>query len=403
MGGGAVVIVLVLALIAIAAIASTNAAIAISIGVIVFALGLLTIAWVGSVGGIATLNIALRHEERVGIGASLRLGFKKAWPYLWLSTLMGLIILGGFTLLIVPGIFLAIAFSLTGAVFLAEDQHLADAFLRSRDLVKGHWWYVFGCLLAIGLVPNVAVSILRTYAGSTGAVIGTIVSILIIPLSIVASVVQFKNLQPLKPTIEPQPASRKWKYALFILPLPVFFATLIMFSPAILPKLGGGQSGLTSILFGSELVAQSRDSNRVSDLQTLDSAILLYLTDTGDFSACRDKTIYASAPVTPPAGWQLGANAGQTGVDGTGWLPFQFSSSSVGSPLLKLPLDPVNNPDKGLVYIMACDSKNQTFKLEAKLESVAYNKGGSKDLVSTDKGIDPNLYEVGTNLNIVIP
>ena len=413
---GAVGIIIALAVIPLTfvglAIFQAHMVLGIILAVTLFTLGFLLEMWLGSVGGIALLNIALGYEEKVGIGASLKVGFKKAWSYLWLAVLMGLIIGGAFVLLIVPGIFLSIAFSLTWVVFLAEDQHFADAFLRSRDLVKGHWWYVCVRMLVVGVVPIIVLAIVRAYWGTVGAIIQVVLSVLLIPLSVSASVVLFKNLQSLKPAIEASPSARKWKYALFILPLAILFALLIIFFPFIVAKLesakptvGAGQFGATtnSFLSTSDLMAESRDSNRVSDIAMLKSLIGLYAADGGTFSACKSKTLYASAPITPPAGWQVGANAGKTAVDGSGWLPFDFASIQAGSPFRELPLDPVNDPSKGLVYVMACDPSSQSFKFEAGMESSAYNQGGSEDMVSTDGGIDPNLYENGSNLSIDIP
>ncbi len=152
-----------------------------------------------------------------------------------------------------------------------------------------------------------------------------------------------------------------------------------------------------------ELLAQGRDANRISDLATLKSAISLYSVDmpTPDFACTNKKTIYASAPITPPPGWTAGAHMGSRAVNGTGWIPIDFASVSSGSPLGKLPVDPSNNPKKHLVYLFACDPSNNTYELDAVMESKKYGNGGSSDIVSTDGGNDPNVYEVGTDLSLI--
>lgn len=142
---------------------------------------------------------------------------------------------------------------------------------------------------------------------------------------------------------------------------------------------------------------QTRDSNRVSDLATLKASVSLYVADISppDLAGCAPKTIYASAKITPPAGWKLGPNIGKTAIDGTGWLPINFNKISSGSPLGKLPVDPENDPAKGLAYVFACDPATLRFEFAAAMESSKYGKSGPSDVVSTDGGVDPKIYEVG--------
>jgi len=80
----------------------------------------------------------------------------KAWslfgPVLWLGALQALIIFGGMVLLIIPGIYLAIALSF-GQMFLVEQNVRGlKALAASRDLVRGRWWAVLWREFAGGLV-----------------------------------------------------------------------------------------------------------------------------------------------------------------------------------------------------------------------------------------------------------
>jgi membrane-anchored glycerophosphoryl diester phosphodiesterase (GDPDase) len=56
---------------------------------------------------------------------------------------MGLRILVGFLFLIVPGVYLAVVWSLTIPVVVLEGRHLPDALARSADLTRGHRGRVF--------------------------------------------------------------------------------------------------------------------------------------------------------------------------------------------------------------------------------------------------------------------
>lgn len=212
--------------------------------------------YIQSIFGLALLNTNLHYDERLGVFASLRSMPKKAFPYLWILVLSFLIIAGGFVLAIIPGIFLTIAFLLAGPVFLMEDQRSMDALLRSRDLIKGHWWYSFGCLLAVGIIPF-ALQFLLIFLGAKLSIAFFILAYLIgffsIPLFPMAAVVLYKKFQPEQPNIIASPSGRKWKYGILAF---IPFIAAIVFVMFILPKLNAG-----SLSAGSLSVATSTYTN----------------------------------------------------------------------------------------------------------------------------------------------
>ncbi len=150
----------------------------------------------------------------------------------------------------------------------------------------------------------------------------------------------------------------------------------------------------------AQLLRQARDSNRTQDLGTLKSALALYLSD-------------ASAPVlgsstlcyvhTDPTGANCGGRfAGGTtsanaslDIDGTGWVPVDFTQISAGAPISALPLDPVNNTS--LFYAYRTDPTAGTYELNAVMESAKFSNGGSSDVESTDGGNNANLFETGND------
>lgn len=171
----------------------------------------------------------------------------------------------------------------------------------------------------------------------------------------------------------------------------------------------------------AELLRQSRDTTRVSDLNTLKSAIALYITDQSSASnyslgntgaAAGTMICYESISAATPSSTCGGTGAGQVLfpsrgagvvtssasrlVDGTGWLPVKFNLVTSGAPVGNLPADPTNNTQFYYAYIAS--SSANTFKLGAVLESVKYSASGTSDLASTDGGTSPNWYETGTNL-----
>lgn len=86
----------------------------------------------------------------------------KIVPYFWVTFLKGLMVLGGFILLIIPGIIFSVWFCLVEYAFVFEGKKGFSASWRSKELVKGYGWAVLGRLLAfmflamiISFIPRV--------------------------------------------------------------------------------------------------------------------------------------------------------------------------------------------------------------------------------------------------------
>jgi hypothetical protein len=162
------------------------------------------------------------------------------------------------------------------------------------------------------------------------------------------------------------------------------------------------------VLNPAELFEQARDSQRLSDLGSLKGAISLYLTTASSPSistngfACESKFSSDKASVANPFTGGVASTYTQTAtttqaVDGTGWVPVNFSSMTGGSPLSVLPRDP-NQGDATLYYAYACSdatTTSLTFELNAKMESARYSTGAD-DVTATDGGNQATRYETGT-------
>jgi hypothetical protein len=83
----------------------------------------------------------------VDADASLRFGLRRLPSVLWLTLLYGLGLFVGFLFLIVPGVYLAVAWSVAIPVLLGENLRGTKALGRSRALVRGRWWPCAGVLL----------------------------------------------------------------------------------------------------------------------------------------------------------------------------------------------------------------------------------------------------------------
>jgi hypothetical protein len=72
---------------------------------------------------------------------------RMALPLFGLAILVGLGMIVGFILLVVPAIFLAVIWSVAAPVLVAERRDVMESLKRSTDLTKGHRWSVFALLL----------------------------------------------------------------------------------------------------------------------------------------------------------------------------------------------------------------------------------------------------------------
>lgn len=84
----------------------------------------------------------------IGDAPSFKDAYNKGIPLLVSIVVIGLIstlsVLGGTLLLIVPGIYVGILFSLWAYTLVHENKRGINALVQSWYLVKGNWWNVFG-------------------------------------------------------------------------------------------------------------------------------------------------------------------------------------------------------------------------------------------------------------------
>jgi hypothetical protein len=104
--------------------------------------------------------------------------FSHAAPYVGTLVLNGILagiaIAIGFVLIIVPGLILLTIWAVIAPSIVVEDKGVFDAFGRSRELVRGHGWQVFGAIVLaflIVFVVGLVASIIGAAIGDVGQVI----------------------------------------------------------------------------------------------------------------------------------------------------------------------------------------------------------------------------------------
>ena len=170
---------------------------------------------------------------------------KLVWPYFLFLLLMGLVVMGGMGLFIIPGLIFAFWFSQAVFVFFEEHRRGFDVLLASREYVRGKFWIVIGRGLALTLFlilmqsPFFIVELLiktNDLNSSFGVVInmaGNLFSVVVLtPLALIYSYHLFTYLKKQRGEISVEVTKKKKKifigFAVFGLFVPGVFAALIM-------------------------------------------------------------------------------------------------------------------------------------------------------------------------------
>jgi len=112
-------------------------------------------------GAVARAAADVYAGQRPDLAPMYRFAVRRFHSILWVSVLAGLAVVGGFILLIVPGVLFLVRFSFATTVVVVEDQRGRKAMGRSWRLVKGRFWKVLGTLLLAGILSSLVAGILQ--------------------------------------------------------------------------------------------------------------------------------------------------------------------------------------------------------------------------------------------------
>jgi Membrane domain of glycerophosphoryl diester phosphodiesterase len=134
--------------------------------------------------------------ETPTVGGSLSFAANKVLSVVWLSILFGFGLIIPLLFFLLPGIWLAVAWSVAFPVLLSEGLGGGKALGRSFRLVKGRWWSTFGTLIVMYLIVLVISLIVggllgtalvasqdsEAVAGVLTTIINTVSSLITLPL-----------------------------------------------------------------------------------------------------------------------------------------------------------------------------------------------------------------------------
>jgi hypothetical protein len=167
--------------------------------IILFFAGLI----VGLIGQVLYTGYVVKLVQDVRDGrrdSSMSELFEAAAPYVTTlilnGILYGLAVFLGFLALIVPGLILITIWAVVAPSIVVEGQGIFEAFGRSRDLVRGNGWSVFGVIVVVFLTVLIVGGVFAVIGASIGdagrVILGTLGSVLVVPVqALVASILFF--------------------------------------------------------------------------------------------------------------------------------------------------------------------------------------------------------------------
>jgi hypothetical protein len=134
------------------------------------------------------------------LGTLMRSATPVIVPLAIAGVLAGIAVGIGTLLLIVPGLILLTIWAVIAPVIVIERSGAIDAFGRSREIVRGNGWQVFGVIVVLFLLQFTVTAVVQALANSVAdsfaayAIAELVVRLLIAPLSALAAAVLYFEL-----------------------------------------------------------------------------------------------------------------------------------------------------------------------------------------------------------------
>ncbi len=145
------------------------------------------------------------------VGQLLRSVEPVFWPLVGVSILFGVAVAIGFVLLIIPGLILLVIWSVVAPVMVLERPGVFATFGRSREIVRGNGWNVFGVIVMVFVIVfliSIAAGLAASGLGSVGrALVQWVVNSAIAPVTALSASVLYFALRGTSSEPNASPAS----------------------------------------------------------------------------------------------------------------------------------------------------------------------------------------------------
>jgi hypothetical protein len=124
------------------------------------------------IGALAWAVASILVGREPDVAECYRFGYRRLWSILLVGILFALAVFVGLIALIVPGIIIAVRFSVWVPALVVERKRGTEALGRSWDLVRGYSWPVFGALVVVLFLTGIVNGGLTGIGGTNWFAVG---------------------------------------------------------------------------------------------------------------------------------------------------------------------------------------------------------------------------------------
>ena len=139
--------------------------------------------------------------DPVDVGASYRWGLRRFGSVLLVTVIVGLVVVAGLLLLIIPGLIFLVFLSVSVPALVIEDRRGREALRRSWNLVSGHFWHAVGVILVAAIIASIVTSLISAIGGDNWFVrwiFSAIAQIITAPFTALIGVLLYLDLRARK-------------------------------------------------------------------------------------------------------------------------------------------------------------------------------------------------------------
>lgn len=142
---------------------------------------------------------SINAEGTTNVTELYEMAFSKILSYWWVTFLVGIVVMFGIVLLIIPGIIFAVWYSFSPYVYIDQNIQGMAALRKSREYVKGRWGNVF-CKFAyiaiVGFFASIVAAFVFKFAGIIALGLNSAFSSFVVtPVVLIFSFLLYQNLK----------------------------------------------------------------------------------------------------------------------------------------------------------------------------------------------------------------